>query len=338
MIYNMPLFFEKNRVFRVYQGGMLLGKYVGDGSQDGNYPEEWIASSVKAQNREKRSEKEGISKIEDENFYLDELIDKYPKEILGEKKEVGVLVKFLDSAIRLTVQAHPDRKFAREHFNSEHGKEESWVVLAKRPGGCIYLGFKEGVTKDQFEEAVEKSKTDKKIMEELLVRHDVEPGDVIFVPAKSVHAIGAGCLILEVQEPTDFTIQPEYWCGDYELDDEEMYMGLSKPDAFECFDFGTMKNIKLTPETLETGDGVQVECLIGRKQTDNFGLNRIVIKGGSYVPKKDAGIYVVTAGQGKIEGNGYSRNLKQGEYFLLPHAAAGKYSLCGEMTVMECFA
>ena len=124
---------------------------------------------------------------------------------LGDKKEIGILVKYLDSAIRLPVQAHPDKAFSRKYFDSEHGKEESWIVLDKREGGCIYFGFKDGVTKEQFSKAIEESKNDKYAMERLLVRHDVEPGDVIFVPAKAVHAIGAGCLILEVQEPTDFT-------------------------------------------------------------------------------------------------------------------------------------
>jgi hypothetical protein len=53
-----------------------------------------------------------------------------------------------------------------------------------------------------------------------------------------VHAIGCGCLLLEVQEPTDFTIQPERWCGEYKLSDREMYLGLDREKALECFDMG----------------------------------------------------------------------------------------------------
>ena len=77
----------------------------------------------------------------------------------------------------------------------------------------------------------------KSAMERLLNRIPVKTGDVYFIPAKAVHAIGAGCLILEVQEPTDFTIQPERWCGDYHLNDNEMYIGLSKEDALGVFDY-----------------------------------------------------------------------------------------------------
>ena len=144
--------------------------------------------------------------------------------------------------------------------------------------------------------------------------------------------------MLEVQEPTDFTIQPEYWCGDYELTENEMYIGLDMDTALDCFEFKTVKNIKLKPETIESETGIAVDCLIGVKQTKNFGLNRIILNGGNYVPKKTAGIYVVTEGDGKISGDCYSRNLKQGEYFLLPHAAVGRYILDGNMTVMECYA
>ena len=69
--------------------------------------------------------------------------------------------------------------------------------------------------------------TDKDAMERIMEYSEPKIGDVYLVPAKTVHAIGAGCLILEVQEPTDYTIQPEHWCDEYELSDDEMYIGLS---------------------------------------------------------------------------------------------------------------
>ena len=68
-------------------------------------------------------------------------------------------------------------------------------------------------------------------------RVPVQTGDVFFVDAGVIHAIGAGCMLLEVQEPTDFTIQPEYWCGDYHLNAQEMYLGLEKDIALDCFNF-----------------------------------------------------------------------------------------------------
>ena len=336
MLYEKPIFFEKNRVFRVYTGGALLGRFVDDGSTDGFFPEEWIASAVEANNH-RGVENEGISVVRGTNTLLTDLIAAYPREMLGDRKELGVLVKFLDSAIRLPVQAHPDKPFSRQYFHADHGKEESWIVLAKRPGGCIYYGFQPGVTREMFEKAIDDSLTDKDAMEKLLVRHEVNPGDVVFVPARTVHAIGAGCLILEIQEPTDFTIQPEHFCGDYQLNDTEMYLGLTREQAVSVFDYEPVSKVFLTPATLREGDGFKVEELIGEKQSDNFGVNRITLTGGRYTPDKSAAIYVVTDGEGAVEGDGYQAPLTPGEYFLLPHAAVGHFTITGNVTVAECF-
>ena len=84
-------------------------------------------------------------------------------------------------------------------------------MLDTRPGARINFGFKDGVDKETFAAAIDASKTDKDAMERLMEYSEPKAGDVYLVPAKTVHAIGAGCLILEVQEPTDFTIQPEHW-------------------------------------------------------------------------------------------------------------------------------
>jgi mannose-6-phosphate isomerase len=238
-----PIFFEKNRVGRVYTGGALFADFLGDGSTDGFFPEEWIASSVKALNKVMASPKEGVSRVLGEEIYLDELIRAHRDEILGKSGKMRILVKFLDSAIRLPAQAHPDREFSRKYFSSEYGKTESWIILGTRPDAKIYFGFKDGVDRDVFEKAVDDSETDKDSMERLMEYTVPKKDDVFFVPAKTVHAIGAGCLILEVQEPSDFTIQPEHWCGDYKLNDKEMYLGLSRENAL---DFLSGKRVSLT--------------------------------------------------------------------------------------------
>ncbi len=338
MIFDTPIFFEKNRVFRVYTGGKLLGDFMNTPEKDGSFPEEWIASSTEAKNGEHGYPKEGVSKVLGEEIYLDELLRKHPYEILGDKSDFGVLVKFLDSAIRLPIQAHPDRAYSEKYFNSSYGKEECWLVLAKRPDACIYFGFREGVTRQAFEKAIEESLTNKDAMEDLLIKHEVESGDVIFVPARTVHAIGRGCLILEVQEPTDFTIQPEYFCGDYRLSHEEMYLGLDKNTALDCFDYAPVGNIKITPEVVYERDNVKKEILIGKNQTEKFALSRYTLTGGSFCPEVSAAIYVVVEGSGTITGESYEKALKVGDYFLLPHAAKGKFTVSGNLKIAECYA
>lgn len=330
MIFDQPIFFEKNRVFRVYKGGKLLGKLMDSDSSDGFFPEEWIASSVKAINLEQRDEHEGISKIKDSDMYFDEAIEKYKKEMLGDKDNIGILVKYLDSAIRLPVQAHPDKKFSKEHFNSAYGKEECWYVLDTRPDACIYFGFKKGVTKQQFEDAVQKSETDKDAMQRLLKKYEVKKGDFVFIPAKAVHAIGAGCLILEIQEPTDFTIQPERWCGDYRLSDREMYIGLDPDTATECFDFSEGKDPFIQREKTKLSDAVSVTSLVDRKTTESFCVNKINIENGKFDLNDGVSVFIVTDGKGRLTGENYCREISKGDYFFLPDSASGKFFIESE--------
>ncbi len=337
MFYDYPIFFEKNRVFRVYKGGKLFADFFSDDSQDGNYPEEWVVSSVHALNDGSTDEYEGISKIKDSNLYLSDAIKNYKREMLGDNDDIGVLTKILDSAIRLPVQAHPDKPFSKKYFNSCYGKEESWVILATRPGGKVFYGFKDGVTIEQFEKAIEESETSKTAMEDLLESFEVKPGDVIYIPAKMVHAIGAGCLLLEVQEPSDFTVQPERWCGDYKLSDHEMYLGLDKKVALECFDVNLKFPAPLTPAVLEEKDGLKYESIIDERMTKTFTVRRITLDGGSFEQKGGVKIYVVTDGNGKITGDAYEKELTKGDYFFIPEAAKDKFTLTGNMTLIECY-
>ena len=120
MFYNEPIFFEKNRVFRIYTGGKLFSDFFGDDSTDGYYPEEWVASSVKALNEGSTDEYEGVSKIKGTDLYLSDATEKYRAEILGEREDIGILTKILDSAIRLPVQAHPDKVFSEKYFSSKY--------------------------------------------------------------------------------------------------------------------------------------------------------------------------------------------------------------------------
>lgn len=340
---SQPVFFEKNRVFRVYTGGKLFSEFFGDDSQDSFYPEEWICSSTKALNEGSTDEFEGLSTIKGTDIHFNELIDQQRELMLGDRKGLDVLVKALDSAIRLPVQAHPDKAFSRKNFNSEFGKAESWLVLATREGASIYFGFKDGVTKEDFEKAVEDAETDKTAMERLLNKIPVKPGDVYFIPAKAVHAIGYGCLILEVQEPTDFTIQPERWCGDYRLSEREMYLTLEKETALSVFDYSynlekVEKECKKTPEIIYENDGCKKECLIGKDDTPCFGVERYIVNGGETEKLPAPCVYVVTEGAGKLTGDGYEKDIKKGDYFFIPYSCEGKYTVQSdsELTLAAC--
>lgn len=339
MFYNEPIFFEKNRVFRVYTGGKLFADFFGDDSTDGFYPEEWVASSVKALNEGSTDEYEGVSKIKGTDLYLNDAIEKFKSEILGNRDDLGFLTKILDSAIRLPVQAHPDKAFSEKYFSSKYGKEESWIILATRPDAKIFFGFKDGVTLEDFSKAIDESENGSDTMENLLCSINVKAGDVIYIPAKMVHAIGSGCLLLEVQEPTDFTIQPERWCGEYKLSDREMYLGLDREEALECFDISKKYPVPLTPKTLVDENGVEYEAVIDESITSSFAVRSITLSGGEFKLDRGAAVYVVTEGSGLITGENYNAKIKKGDYFLMPEAAKGKFALTGsEIKIVECFA
>jgi len=336
---NKPIFFERNRVGRVYTGGKLFHGFFGDEPVDGFLPEEWVASNVKAVNKVMITEKDGVSIIKDTGIYFDDFLEENKFEALGSSGKLRILVKLLDSAVRLPAQAHPDKAFSRKYFNSEYGKTESWYILDKRPDARIYFGFRDGVTKESFIDAIHASETDKDAMERLMEYREPEIGDTFLVPAKAVHAIGAGCLLLEVQEPTDFTIQPEHWCDNYKLNDQEMCMNLPLDVAVECFDFNKSPDTKMTPETICNENGTKVEKVITPKDTDCFIINRITLDGGEFLMNVDDsyGVYIVTAGEGKITGEGYERAIKKGDYFFMPACAMGKYTISGNAEVVECY-
>ena len=341
-IISSPIFFEKNRVGRVYTGGALFAELFGDDSTDGFEPEEWVVSSVVALNKEMKSEKEGVSVVKGTDLCFDDLLRDHKTELLGGRDTFGVLTKFLDSAIRLPVQAHPDKEFSRKHFNSEYGKAESWIVLATREDACIYFGFKNEITAEDFKKAVDASETDKNAMEGLLNKVPVTVGDVFFVPAKMVHAIGAGCLILEIQEPTDFTIQPEYWCGDYRLNEREMYIGLDPDTALTVFDYSVygkraVEMGRRKPVVTGNVSGVKTESLITYDDTPCFAVNRYTVAGSALVLKNKPAVYVITDGEGSISCHGERKALKKGDYFFLPYSSdEASISTSSSISAVEC--
>ena len=338
-----PIFFEKNRVFRVYLGGKLFSDFFGDDSEDCFYPEEWICSSTKALNDGSTDEFEGVSKIKDSDIYFNQLIEAEKELMLGDRNSLDVLVKALDSAIRLPVQAHPDKEFSRKHFNSEFGKAEAWLVLATRPDAHIFFGFKDDISKEDLEKAVEDSEHDKDAMERLVNKFPVKPGDVYFIPAKAIHAIGKGCLILEIQEPTDFTIQPERLCGDYRLSDRQMYLTLDKETALSVFDYTynkerVLNECKKTPTLIAESKGCKKYSIINKKDTPCFSLENYEINNGETEKLSAPVIYVVTDGSGILTNGDNQINIKKGDYFFMPFSCNKEYFVKSEnkLTLAAC--
>ena len=339
-IASEPIFFERNRVFRIYLGGKQYSKLCGDKPEDNLFPEEWIASKVKAINPKYFGKRDGVSVVKGTDIFFDDLIESEKELILGNRK-YDCLVKYLDSAIRLPVQVHPTKPFSKKHFNSEYGKTEAWLVIDTRPGAKIYFGFNDYVGKEKFSELEERSLEEKDIMETILNGVEAKVGDMYLIHGGLIHAIGAGCTIVEVQEPTDFTIQPENWCGDYHITEQEKYIGLDKSTALDCFDYSmvgqkAIDSAKIAPKVVVSREGYVKEALITYEDTPCFAENRHILTGGSFVMDFAPSVYMLLDGEVTITGENYNKVVKKGEYFFLPYVAENKFTVSGNGTLIEC--
>jgi len=335
-----PIFFKQNRVYRNYLGGKGFSALCGDNSTDGIFPEEWICSKVKAINPKYFGPRDGVSIVENTDIYFDDLLEIEKDNLLGNRK-YDCLVKYLDSAIRLPVQVHPTKEFSRKNFNSEYGKTEAWLVLSTRDDAKIYFGFKDKIDLKTLEEYADKSLEERDILSTIITYTNAKVGDVFIIKAGLIHAIGKGCTILEVQEPTDFTIQIENWCGDNRVTEQEKYLGLEKETALSCFNFNeygkeALERARCIPKTEYKKDGVKKEILISYDDTPCFSENRYIINGGECLMNYGPSVWCIVDGNGEIVGEDYSHTLNKGNYFFLPYAAEGKYKIKGNLTAVEC--
>lgn len=122
------------------------------------------------------------------------------------EEELPYLIKFIDTEKALSVQVHPHDKYAARYENSS-GKTECWIILDAKPGAGIYLGFKDDVTEDDFFGDVENQKD----LTKYLQFHEVQKGDFFYVPAGSIHAIGPGITLAEIQQSSGITYRVWDW-------------------------------------------------------------------------------------------------------------------------------
>ena len=346
-----PLKMLPNRVWRIYLGGLLLSALRDEDGTDGYFPEDWLASVVEANNppRDDAPEQEGLSRVEtpDGVRTLREMIEADPEGYLGKAHmdafgvHFGVLTKFLDSAERLPIQVHPDKEAARTLFHSDYGKTEAWYILGGRAINGeqphILLGFKENVTKSQLRELFDRQ--DIVGMAALMHKIPVQAGDVFLIEGGTPHAIGPGCFLLEIQEPTDYTISLEK-CNTLgeKLPDFLCHMGLGFDRMFDCFHYvrhtepELLAKFKLIPHETERDETHTRTELIAYARTPMFSLRRLDVN-GTYMRAQTGSpcAFVVTAGEGTVAGI----PAKKGECLFVP-AGAEDFAICGGLTILEC--
>ncbi|MCR2802690.1 type I phosphomannose isomerase catalytic subunit [Paenibacillus soyae] len=335
-----PLKLKSNRVWRTYTGGKLIEGWQGKPDAiDTAFPEEWVASAVKAKNAGREHIAEGWSLVEPEEpgqapVTLKELVESDPAAFLGPnhvkryKEQMAVLVKVLDAGERLTIQVHPSRKTARELFASEFGKTEAWYVLGGRvidgEEPCIYLGFKPGMTKERWRELFESQAIPE--MLDALHRIPVKKGDVYLVEGGVPHAIGAGCFLIEIQEPTDLTLRTERVTpSGLQVPDSACHQGVGFEAMLDCFRYeplnlaDTLARYKKEPKVVRLTQGGRETVLIGAADTDRFAM-RLLEMNGPYAKRQDGSfsIAIVVQGSGELYWGEERMSVRQGDQLFLP--------------------
>ena len=190
---------------------------------------------------------------------LGSLVEELGPELLGEQAvaifgpRFPLLAKFLDANDKLSVQVHPDDRYASLHENGKLGKTEFWYVVDADPGASIIHGFKASTSRSEVERAIQDV-----TLEKLLHAESVSRGDIIFVPAGTVHAIGAGVLLYELQEYSDIT----YRMYDYgRLTAAGTPRELHIKRSLDVTRYERSPHIKMQSLLLPGGAGFQDRCL-----------------------------------------------------------------------------
>ncbi len=346
----------ETRAWRTYLGGIKLEQFRGRTSKEPtNFPEDWIASTVRAKNPGREDIIEGLSEVINlkTKIYLKEVLEQKAQEYLGSShvkqlnNELGMLIKLIDSSERLTIQVHPNKEIAKSHFNSEFGKTEAWHILdAKEINGqepCIYFGFKPHVTREIFKEIFEKQ--DIPAMLDCLHKVPVKAGDSFFIPGGLPHAIGAGCFLAEIQEPTDYTIRTEKTTpSGLKIHDSLCHQGLGFERMFDCFDFNgetlekTLDKWKIKSEVILQKGKSEVLSIFDKRKTDLFQMNFIKVdKIMSYNIQDRLRVWIILNGNGTLKASNQEIKMEKGDYLLLPYSLGECSISCEEkLDIIEC--
>ena len=336
-----------NRVRRTYLGGGRIDAFTGGsrccatGAETAAphadvqervppmpMPEDWMASTTTAFNGTLEIEGEGLGRLEDGRLV---------KDVVG---TLPILVKLLDSDERLVIQAHPTVPCAKRLFNSPVGKTECWYFLpGTAPDACVYLGFKPGITREAWEEAfwggsrscatetdgggsrscataaetaVSHADVQERVPPELLSflhRIPVKAGDFVFVDGGMPHAIGGGCFMIELQEPSDLMVVAERVTpSGRRIPDAKMHGGVGWEKMFEVYEYGGMtfeevcsRYVRRAAETAAPHADMLVTQILGPELTDKFSMWRGA-GGGILSLPRDRAVAVVTEGAGEVNG------------------------------------
>lgn len=258
---------------------------------------------------------------------LMELINETPNEILGTRvyerfgKQFPLLFKYLDAREDLSIQVHPNDKLAKERHNS-FGKTEMWYVMQADADSRIIVGFKEDSSKDEYVKHLNDN-----TLVSILDDVKAKAGDVFFLETGTVHAIGAGLVVAEIQQTSDITYRLyDFDRVDAQGNKRELHVDL----ALDAINYNKVDTQKKYDSKVNTSN-VVVDC-------PYFTTNFIPLEDKVEVSKSGETftVYMCIEGSFEIEYNGFKNTYRKGDTVLVP-AAINAFVLSGKASILEIY-
>ncbi len=261
---------------------------------------------------------------------LGDVLAEYGRKLVGAANDpaegLPLLVKFLDAADWLSVQLHPNDEQARQLEGEPRGKTEAWYVIAAEPDARLVIGLEPGTTPEQMAAAIQNN-----TLEDMLVYAGVKPGDVLFVRAGTIHALGPGLLTYEIQQSSDTTYRLYDW-GRMGLDGKPRDLHIEKGKQ--------VANLDSLPQIVHTGDNpAQVVEIVSAGYFTTL-LYQLNDENGEEISLDTGGkrFHILTCidGTATITAAGTGLTLDTGRTALIP-ASTGAYTLSGPARVLSSF-
>ena len=329
-----PMLLPANPVFRFYKGGAGIDRFRGiePGSGPGA-PEDWVASTTTSFGHDK----EGLAALQDGRLLRD-VIAEDPVGFLGPEhvaalgSNPGLLVKLLNAGERLSVHFHPSRAFAKEHLHSDFGKTEAWLILHAEPGAHVHLGLRAPIDLATLRGWVDEQDSD--VMLQALNKVPVSAGDALFVPAGTLHTIGSGITLIELQEPSDMSVVVEWRNAGVTNGDEHLQLGWET--VLPAADIDAAAPVHVPARRAEAGRS-SLKRLLPPEADSYFRAEQLIVQKNEPLQlQPQFSILIGTDGELTLGGEaGESLSVVMGTAVVIPFGA-GMTTLSGAGTAIRC--
>ncbi|AGT82249.1 class I mannose-6-phosphate isomerase [Amycolatopsis mediterranei] len=331
-----PIRLPANQPPQFYRGGDAIAALRGASPDKKFGPEDWVASATTMFGQETN----GLTRLPG-GAWLRDAVEANANGWLGAKHvealgtSTGLLVKLLDAGQRLPVHFHPDDTFAKRHFDSHFGKTEAWIVVGTYGDDPrVYPGFKETLSKATVSEWTREQ--DVPSMLGALNSIPVSAGDTVYIPAGLPHAIGEGVFVVELQQPTDFSLTIEW--RDFLASPEKGHLGLGFDTAIEALDTSDWDAERLDTIIKRTaGDSSSTVDLLAGGSERFFRAEQLRTDELTTLSLDPSfAVLVVLDGEGTLRTeHGGEHALAKGDTYVVPFDA-GQTELSGTATVIRC--